>query len=125
MVVTPNRAASRSAARAERRFISRDESGMTLSTSASALSLRIPVGSPEASRTIVPPSGSFVSRVTPARRRAAELAEAIWPSSRLTKTGWSRVTASMSCRVGSLLLGQDSWSQFPWRIHVPFGSVFA
>ena len=85
----------------------------------------MPVGSPLASRTIVPPSGSFVSRVTPARRSASELASAMWPSSRLTKTGCSGVTASICCRVGSAFEGQASWSQFPWRIQVPFGSVFA
>ena len=36
-----------------------------------ALSFRTPVGSPFASRTTSPPGGSFVSRVTPARRSAS------------------------------------------------------
>ena len=36
-----------------------------------------------------------MSRVTPARRRASELASAMWPSRRWTNTGWSGVTASM------------------------------
>ena len=83
------------------------------------------MGSPEASRTTVPPGGSFVSRVIPANLKARLLAIAIWPSSRETKTGWSGVTASISCLVGSAFDGHASWSQLPSRIHVPLGSVFA
>ena len=58
-----------------------------------ALSMKMPVGSPPASRTMRPPGGSGVTRVTWAAFMAARLAQPAWPSTRSTKTGfeiWSR-----------------------------------
>ena len=52
-------------------------------------------------------------------RSAAELASAMWPSSRLTKTGCPGVTESIQSRRGSGAPGQRSWSQSPPRIHSP------
>jgi hypothetical protein len=54
--------------------------GTSRSTSDIACSFSAPVGSPAASFTIVPPGGSGVSRVIPARRSAAVFAHAVWPS---------------------------------------------
>ena len=125
MVVTPTRAASRRAARAAARFRSRVGGGMARATRSIALSFSRPVGSPRSSRTMVPPGTSLVSRVTPASFKARPLASAMCPSSRFTNTGWSGVVASRSALVGSFFDGQRSWSQFPFRIQVPAGRVFA
>jgi len=61
--------------------------GILFSISDCASSMNVPVGLPEASRMILPPSGSFVSRVTPAARIAALFATPAWPSTRLSHTG--------------------------------------
>jgi hypothetical protein len=89
------------AAVSERSLMAAVGSGTTVPTRPMALSFSTPVGSPAASRTISPPSTSAVARSTPAAARAAELASAMCPSSRFTQTGWSDVTASTHCRVGS------------------------
>jgi hypothetical protein len=76
-------------------------SGIALDMSSCALSLRMPVGSPAASRTIVPPATSFVARVTFALASARELARFMCPSSRLIQTGLFGVTESIQLRSGS------------------------
>ncbi len=81
-LVTPLRPASSSAASTPRRSSAASVSGMTLPMSSSALSLKMPVGSPRASRTISPPSGSGVAAVIPASRIARELAQPVCPSTR-------------------------------------------
>ena len=79
----------------------------------------MPVGSPLASRSILPPCGACVLPVMPAACNAAVLAMAIWPSTRTKIAGCPFVTASISCRVGSVWPGQSVWSQ-PWpMIHSP------
>ena len=96
MVVTPRRAASASAARAARRFSSREGSGITRRTRSIALSIRMPVGSPacvaldacrpagRASRGRCRPASAPASWRAPGGRRAG-----------CTRTGWSGVTASV------------------------------
>jgi hypothetical protein len=84
----------------------------------------MPVGSPCASRTMVPPATSFVAVVIPAARSAAPFASDMWPSSRVTHTGLFGVTESIQSRRGSSP-PQSSWSQLPFVIHAPGGSVFA
>ena len=87
IVVTPSDAACASAARAFSIVSSSASGGTTRVTSAIALSLKTPVGSPLGSRTIVPPSGDAVSRVTPASFIASAFATPMCPSSRCTNTG--------------------------------------
>ena len=50
---------------------------------------------------------------------------AIWPSVRQRMAGWPAVTASMSARVGRVLVGQMVWSQPPPCSHVPDLAVLA
>jgi hypothetical protein len=90
-----------------------------------AASFRMPVGSPPASRTMVPPGGSSVARVTLASFSASELARHMWPSRRFTNTGFPGVTASINCRVGRRAGVQLSWSQSPPVIQRPLGSFAA
>ena len=97
----PARRRSASRRRAPRRAPASLGGGATRSTSDCALSLRTPVGSPLASRTIVPPSTSGVSRVMPAARSAALFASAMCPSSRLTHTGCCRRVARRSTRAAA------------------------
>ena len=99
--VTPKRAASRNPARAAFIRSSVVGGGIAAKTGSIASSFSRPVGSPFASRTIVPPGGSGVSRVMPASFSATAFASAMCPSSRDTSTGLSRVTASIICFVGS------------------------
>ena len=56
----------------------------------------MPVGSPLASRSILPPAGSGVSRVMCAAASAAVLATRMCPSVRSRTAGWPAETASMS-----------------------------
>ena len=79
----------------------------------------MPVGLPEASWSILAPLGSGVVEVMPAAAKAAELATAMWPSTRRKMAGWPAVTWSRSARVGSLSSGQRVWSQPPPWIQVP------
>ncbi len=81
-------------------------------------------GGAEGSRSILAPAGSGVSEVMLAAARAAELARAMWPSTRLRMQGWPVVIWSISSRVGSLAPGQRVWSQPPPTSHVP-GFAFA
>ena len=85
----------------------------------------MPVGLPEASRSILAPEGSGVAAVMLAAARAAELATAMWPSTRPRMAGWPAVTWSMSSRVGSLSSGQRVWSHPPPRSQVPGLAVAA
>src|SRR3546814_500815 len=98
-------------------------SGITAYTAFIAASLSTPVGSPSASRTMLPPGGSGVSRVMPASSSASELASAMCPSRRLMNTGLSGVTASISWRVGRSAGVQRSWSQLPLSTQRPLSRV--
>src|SRR6202167_96956 len=98
---------------------------MARSMRSMAASFSTPVGSPATSRTMVPPGGSGVSRVMPASCNACELGSAMWPSSRLTKTGWPALTASISRGVGRRTGVQSSWSHPPPVIQRPGGSLAA
>ena len=99
--VTPRSATYAIAASSARSCCAGVGSGTTPSNRLIALSLKMPVGLPFRSRTMVPPSTSLVARVMPAARIAALLASAMWPSSRLTSTGWFAVTASIHSLAGS------------------------
>ena len=61
-----------------------------------ALSTSTPFGLPSESRSILPPSGSAVSRVIPAARSAAEFNQSAWPSTRPSAAGRSDTAASSS-----------------------------
>ena len=75
--------------------------GMCRVTRSWAPSLSAPVASPvEGSRTISPSGGSAVSRSIPARRRAAVLAQPVWPSKQPMNAGRSGTTASSWPRSG-------------------------
>ena len=91
---------------------------MASCTSSMALSLRIPVGTPFASRMISPPATSGVSASTPASCSASELASAMCPSRREIQTGLSGVIASIQSRRGSSP-PQFVWSHAPPVIHSP------
>ena len=84
----------------------------TRSTRLMALSFRIPVGSPDASRTIAPPATSGVLLVTWAAASAREFARLMCSSRRLTHTGFRGVTASIHSLLGSSP-PQFWWSQSP------------
>ncbi len=88
--------------------------------SASALSTKMPVGSPRASRTMRPPGGSGVARVIPAISRARRFTHSAWPSTRSRYTGFS-IVASRSREVGNSGVVQSFWSHpRPWS-HSPRG----
>ena len=90
------------------RRCSRVGGGILLETRAlAAASRRMPVGLPEASRSILAPAGSGVAAVMLAAARAAELATAMCPSTRRKMAGWPAVTASRSVREGSLVVGPE------------------
>ena len=55
-------------------------SGRSRSTSSAALSRRVPIGTPAASRSIRPPTGSGVAAVRPASSSAFEFTQLEWPS---------------------------------------------
>ena len=92
-------------------------SGIARSTSDIALSTKTPVGSPWASRRILPPGGSFVSRSTCAWRIAIALTQAAWPSTRSRKTGFG-IWSSAAC-VGNLPSAKRFWSQPRPMTHAP------
>jgi len=98
---------------------------MNFSIKPCADSRRMPVGSPDASRSMAPPCGAFVFPVIPAAANAAELAIEMWPSMRSRKVGWPLVTLSKSWRVGSVLSAQRVWSQLPPVSQWPAGAFFA
>ncbi len=87
--------------------------GITAKTRSIALSTRMPLGSPSGPRRMRPPSGSFVSRVIRARRRASPLTHSACPSMRDRATGVEGQRVSSSARVGNAFSGQSFWSQ-PW-----------
>ena len=70
---------------------------------------RTPVGSPDSSRRISPPYGSGVSRVIPARCRAAVLTEKVCISTCDSTTGRSEITASICAAVGMSGVSQLNW----------------
>ena len=99
-----------------------DSSRGIASSSSWADSRRMPVGSPDASRAISPPTGSGVSRVMPARRRARELAQIVWPSTLDSAATRSPDTESRACRSGCSGTAQRLWFQRPLCSHSPSGS---
>ena len=107
--VMPRRFILRIAARSERAFCSTVGSGMWLPTSPTAESSRSPVGSPLASRMIVPSGGSGVAAVTPAISSAREFASAVCPSSECTRMGRAVSRTSRSAFVGTVPGGWMSW----------------
>jgi hypothetical protein len=88
--------------------------------SAMALSTSTPVGSPLASRMILPPAGSGVALPTPASFSTAELTHTAWPSTRRSATGRSPSAASRLARVGNAP-PHGFWSQPRPSIHSPAG----
>ena len=65
------------------------------------------MGLPEASRSILAPAGSGVAEVMLAAARAAELATAMWPSTRRKMAGWPAVTWSRSVAGGEFVVGPE------------------
>ena len=74
--------------------------GTERSASSLARSWRTPVGAPDASRKIAPPSGAIVSFPIFAARSAAVLSQREWPSRLRITAGRSPVTRSRSAAVG-------------------------
>lgn len=87
------------------------------SSSSWADSRRMPVGSPDASRTISPPTGSGVSRVMPARCSASEFAQIVCPSTLDSAATRSPETASRECRSGCTGTAQRLWFHRPLCSH--------
>ena len=83
-----------------------DGAGIRLSTSSIAASTSTPVGRPPASRTILPPGGSFVSGPMPAAASAEPFAHPAWPSTRTRKTGWSGTARESVASEGNACRGQ-------------------
>src|SRR5688500_11350683 len=75
------------AARIALLFSSDDDSGIAFPISSSALSTKTPDGAPDAERRLLPPDGSGVAAVTPARCIAFAVASSACPSTRLNATG--------------------------------------
>ena len=102
VAVTPSDAAWASARASAESRCSGEGGGIARPIRSSARSLKMPIGSPvRASRTISPPAGAAVPRVTPAAFIAAAFASASCPSSRFTNTGLSGVTESIHSWRGS------------------------
>ena len=107
--VMPNRFILRIAARSERAFCSAVGSGMWLPTNPTAESSRSPVGSPLASRMMVPSGGSGVAAVTPAISSAREFASARMPVERVHQDRPRRLRTSRSAFEGTVPGGWMSW----------------
>ncbi len=75
-------------------------SGTTVFTRSCAPSRRMPVGTPSASVSMMPPGGGSVAPVMPAASRARELSQVVCPENSYSSTGWSRDTSSRSWRPG-------------------------
>jgi hypothetical protein len=73
------------------------------------------------SRSYLPPSGSWVSLLSPAIRSAMELAMAMWPERSVMTTGWLGDTSSMSKRVMNRLRSVLRSSYWLAVIHWPLG----
>src|ERR1039458_9974892 len=112
------------AASSARSIVSAEGAGITRSTRLLALSFRIPVGSPDAPRTMAPPAASGVLLSTFAAASASEFARLMWPSMRLIHTGFLGAAASIHSFRGSSP-PQFWWSQSPPVIQVPGGTVAA
>ena len=123
--VRPTRAISASAVSSAAAFSAAVSAGTWVSTSSVAPSTNTPAGLPCASRSMRPPAGSAVARVTPASLIAALLAHAAWPSTRLNQTGRSATAASSSVAVGKRPSFQITWFQPPPRIHFACGCACA
>ena len=65
-----------------------------------ASSCKVPCGSPDSRRSILPPGGSGVSRVIPAAASATVFTQPSCPSRLSKKAGRSGTTASRSARLG-------------------------
>ena len=87
-------------------------SGIALLIIGMASSLNTPVGSPSLFFIMIPPAGTEDIPLIFANDSAFELANAICPSYRWTKSGWSPVTESIHSFCGSSP-PQFSWSQSP------------
>ncbi len=72
-----------------------------------AASRRMPVGLPEASRSILAPAGSGVAAVMLAAARAAELATDMCPSTRRRRAGWPAVTCVEVGAGGEFVVGPE------------------
>ena len=88
-------------------------------TAPCAVSRRIPVGCPLASRSIWPPCGSRLAIVILANRSARVLATARCPSTRSRMTGCPPETSSRSQRLGRAFTAHMVSSHPPPRIHSP------
>jgi len=71
-----------------------------------AVSVRIPLGSPDGSRRICPPEGTGVDVSMPAIASAVELTQSEWPSLELNAAGVLGNMRSRLCRVGCMGMGQ-------------------
>src|SRR5471032_150195 len=88
-----------------------------------AASTSTPLGLPSASRSILPPLGSGVSRVMPASCMARLLAQPAWPSTRCSHAGRLPTAASSSLAVGKRPSFQISWFQpNPFNVAHPDGA---
>lgn len=100
-LVTPRAATYAMAASRARSSSAALRGGATASINDIALSLKMPVGLPAASRTMEPPAISRVVRSTFAASMAKRFARFMCPSSRLIHTGLSVVIESIQACVGS------------------------
>src|SRR2546426_808505 len=111
VAVTPSDAACASARANAESCRSIDGAGMAAPIRSSALSLKMPIGSPRASRGISPPTGARVALVIIAARIAAAFANAMCPSRRDRKTGLCGVTESIQSWCGNGAPRHNVWAR--------------